>query len=263
MFWDNIRNHVAQGRSPGMGAYWLNPSRIRVWIRSTSLLSTGKSESLCERLIAPCLSAIFDIIVKMVVGLLRGRRGDLHSVVCLFSERRENGSRCRLCLADVRQFAFQHSFLSGEVVDEQFAFDMVTMLNDTGLHPIVIFFVKVPVIYRSSDVTLPCGNLFRDIFECSSILLRSLHSSPSVRTTGLTNAFKSHYVSPYPFFILHGCSVNHKHGTGFSNLWSGKAHAIGVAYMVSEHIGHQPFHIYSLFNIAGFAKHSISIHDTG
>src|SRR5882762_2291947 len=52
--------------TPGIGAYWLYPSRM---YRVTASISSGaqlKSGNPCDRLIAPCSSASRDIFVKIV-----------------------------------------------------------------------------------------------------------------------------------------------------------------------------------------------------
>src|SRR3954470_20219121 len=53
--------------TPGIGAYWLRPSRMCRATASTSAGSQSKSGNPCDRLIAPRSAASFDMTVKMVV----------------------------------------------------------------------------------------------------------------------------------------------------------------------------------------------------
>ena len=53
--------------TPGIGAYWLRPSRMCRATASTSSGSQSKSGNPCDRLIAPTSAASCDITVKMVV----------------------------------------------------------------------------------------------------------------------------------------------------------------------------------------------------
>src|SRR5258705_9410915 len=52
--------------TPGIGAYWLYPSRMYGVTASISSGAQLKSGTPCDRLIAPCSSASRDIFVKIV-----------------------------------------------------------------------------------------------------------------------------------------------------------------------------------------------------